>query len=175
MHVCMFVPLSGPWDSHTSVSTGCMCVHVCVCEWGPVKQMGTAAVLPRLFHDWIHHNKSILNAKMNTCKNPNCSTGAPPHTVLLYIGKHWWGVLLSISPASILHDYCSNFSKLLCSESIDLRIEEDHLKTCFFSRMAGFETIVCEGIISTLKSLQTVSYCPAAERRYSLHPSHVVT
>lgn len=58
----------------------------------------------------------------------------PPHTlaVLLYIGKHWWGVLLSISPASILHDYCSSFSKLLCSESIDLRIEEDHLKTCFF-------------------------------------------
>lgn len=103
-----------------------VCLCVCVCEQGPVKQMGTAAVLPRLFHEWIPNNKSILNAKMNTCKN--CSTEALTHfLVLLYTGKHCWGILLSINPASILHDCCSKRSKLLRSESINLRTEEDFL------------------------------------------------
>lgn len=69
---------------------------------------------------------------MNTCKNSHCSTEALTHfLVLLYTSKHCWGILLSISPALILHDYCNNHSKLLCSESIDLRPEEELVFICW--------------------------------------------
>lgn len=90
----------------SSISFVCVCVSVGLGEKDggkerpsedPVEQMGTAAVLPRLFHDWIPNNKSTLNAKMNTCKHSNYSTEALAHFLVMIN-------ILSIGPASILHD-----------------------------------------------------------------------
>lgn len=89
-----------------------------------MNQMGTAAVLPRLFHDWIPNNKSALNAKMNTCKNSNCSTEALTcFLVLIYSAKHF-----TISSALIRRDLRRRSSKLLHYASIDLRPAKHFLK-----------------------------------------------
>lgn len=53
-----------------------LCVFLC--QGASAKQMGTAAALPRLFHDSIPNNKFLVNAKLNTFKLFNRS----PHTLL---------------------------------------------------------------------------------------------
>lgn len=75
--------------------------------------------------------------------------------LLLYTGKHCWGILLSIN----LHDCCSNHSKLLCSEW-----SENREQLCWL--LAGRWTFVLNFniFISTCWSRVAFSYYSSSHR-----------
>lgn len=123
-HIILYYSVTHIKKGHIPPHTVCV-VCVSESEKSPAKQMGIAAVLPRLFHDSIPNNKSLLNAKMNTFKLFRRGLHSLPGIILQQktILRH----LISVS-GLILSDCRNNFIKQLYFESIYLRTSYRLLK-----------------------------------------------